>query len=227
MIISVHIPRTAGSSFRAYLSRNPAIRMVENYGNPIFVPALLRNGFATCARWKYRLKPMAPEAHIIHGHFLPTTYRHLYKQKRAKFVTWLRDPADRIRSQYDYCFQSDKRVDKSPFQNRVARENWSFRDFYNHPHAQNLYTKFLWNFSIEYFDFIGIVEHYNEDFSYFCRHYFNDDNPQEIYGNRTLSSFASDENKAQIRRLNEADYALYQYALDKRAARFNDQRTEK
>lgn len=219
MIVSVHIPRTAGSSFRAYLSRNPAIQLVENYGNPIFVPALLRHSAAVYSQLKNRLQPVDRQTNIIHGHFLPATYAHLYNQKKAKFITWMREPADRIRSQYDYCFQSDKRVDKSPFQNRVARENWSFTEFYQHPHAQNLYTKFLWNFSIEYFDFIGIVEHYKDDFSYFCSHYFNDDNPQEIYGNRTLSSFASDENKAQIRKLNEADYALYQYALDKRAAR--------
>lgn len=219
MIVSVHIPRTAGSSFRAYLRQHPSIHVVEDYGNPIFVPSLVRNSVATVAGWKQRWKKVDPDTDIIHGHFLPTTYRHLRAVNDTKFITWFREPADRIRSQYDYCFQSDKSIDKSPFQNRVFRENWTFSDFYSHANAQNIYSKFLWHFSIEYFDFIGIVEHYKEDFRYFCHTYFQDDEPKEIFGNRTLSSFASDADKVRIRELNEADYALYEIALKKREQR--------
>ena len=36
----------------------------------------------------------------IHGHFLPLSYRHLARRADVRFVTWLREPIDRLLSHY-------------------------------------------------------------------------------------------------------------------------------
>ena len=218
MIISVHIPRTAGSSFRAYLRSNPNINLREDYGSPIMVPGIIRNGFALGGRIVQTLKPIAKDVDCLHGHFLPYKYAS-YTRPGVKFITWLRDPADRIRSQYDYCFQSDKRVDKSPFQNKVAREKWSFEAFSAHPRMQNLYSKFFWRFPLERFHCIGLVEHYEEDFKHICEHFFNDMEPKFTYGNRTRSVVLEDDTRAHLNKLNGPDFELYRTAAELRKAR--------
>ena len=219
MIISVHIPRTAGSSFRAYLRSNPNIKLKEDYGNPIMVPGVIRNGFALGGRMIQAIRPLSNTVDCLHGHFLPFKYKSYTGKPGVKFITWLRDPAERIRSQYDYCFQSDKAVDKSPFQNKVAREKWSFEAFIEHPRMNNLYTKFFWQFPIDRFDCIGLVEHYEEDFKYICEQFFNDMEPKFTYGNRTRSVSLDESMRNHIKKLNEADFLVYQQALELRNSR--------
>ncbi len=219
MIISVHIPRTAGSSFRAYLRANSNINLMEDYGNPIMVPSVIRNGFASYGYVKQLFRPIPKNIDCLHGHFLPFKYKRSKDQQNVKFITWLRDPAQRIRSQYDYCFQSDKRVDKSPFQNKVAKEKWSFEAFFTDSRMQNLYSKFLWRFPINLFDFVGIVEYYEEDFKYFAEHYFNDFEPKYIYGNRTSPVEIDESTREKIMRINAPDYKIYETGLSMKKRR--------
>jgi hypothetical protein len=185
------------------------------------VPAILRNSFATYGRLKLWANPIPKNVDCLHGHFLPAKYIGYVKHPEVKFITWLRDPADRIRSQYDYCFQSNKNVDKSPFQNKVARQRWSFEAFYSHSHMRNLYTKFFWNFPVQQMDFIGIVEYYEEDFLYVCQHYFDDEKPKFTYGNRTNSIVSAGEERQHIIQLNQADQALYEHGLRLRGLRYS------
>lgn len=216
MIISVHIPRTAGSSFRAYLRQHPHIRLVEDYGDPILVPSIIRNNYA---RFGKKKTISTETVDCLHGHFLPFKYRTFIDQPDVHFITWLRDPAQRLLSQYHFCFLSDKKVDKSPFQNRVVREEWTFEQFYSHPRLRNLYAKFFWGFPIDQFEFIGIVEHYEEDFAFICRHYFHDKRPVSVYANRTGNAEVSEEDEKRIRVLHAEDYKIYEDALIRRAHR--------
>ncbi len=219
MIISVHIPRTAGSSFRAYLRGSARIHLKEDYGNPIMVPSLIRNSVAVAGRLKKKIQPLSDKIDCLHGHFLPYKYKDLVGKPGVKFITWLRDPADRIRSQFDYCFQSNKDIDKSPFQNKVARENWSFEAFYSDARMKNLYSKFFWKFPLESFECIGIVEHYETDYQYICEWFFNDFDPKFTYGNRTNPVVMKEDQKKEIYRINQLDCAIYQKALEMRASR--------
>lgn len=219
MIISVHIPRTAGSSFRAYLRRNPNIRLLEDYGNPILVPRAVSRTYAALGRVREMFKGVPDDVDCLHGHFLPYKYKYLLNSNDVRFITWLRDPIDRLRSQYDYCFESNKKVDKSPFQNKVAREQWTFEAFARHPYIKNIYTRIFWQFPIDAFDFIGIVEHFESDFKYICEHYFNDYDPTLVYGNQTLGHKTSEVDVEQLRDWHRRDFKLYEYALEKRRKR--------
>ena len=220
MIISVHIPRTAGSSFRAYLRSHQNLELKEDYGDPILVPTWIRNTYAGAQAVKERIIPSLRHIDCLHGHFLPMKYGRYAKHPEVKFITWLRDPAERLWSQYQYCFVSDKSVDRSPFQNRVAKEQWTFERFYSHASVRNLYKKFLWRFPIEQFDFIGLVEHYTEDFNFICQTYFHDDQSLPVISNQTGITSIDSADRQRIQELHHDDYLIYQQGKTIREERY-------
>ncbi len=91
MLISLHLPKTAGSSFSASIARYYQDSLMYDYGDlPINTPVFKRNVTA--------LKNCIPNAiktykniECIHGHFLPLKYLFC---RNTKFVTWMRDPKD-------------------------------------------------------------------------------------------------------------------------------------
>ncbi len=87
----------------------------------------------------------------------------------------------------------------------------------------NFYSQFLWNFPIENFSFIGIVEHFDDDISYFSKQFLNIKDPVIPRTNanpKKEKTYVQD--PAMIKRLqthHAKDYEMYQYALNKREMR--------
>jgi hypothetical protein len=59
----------------------------------------------------------------------------------------------------------------------MLEENWSLERFCLGPELRNFYSQYLWGFSLELFDFIGITEEYEEDFRYFSEVFLGVDLP--------------------------------------------------
>ncbi|MGE3803217.1 MAG: sulfotransferase family 2 domain-containing protein, partial [Gemmataceae bacterium] len=161
--ISVHVPKTAGTSFRHALeSHFGAARICLDYGDrPMNVPSLARK---TRALWELArgLVSPWPAVDCIHGHFLPLKYAGLARRGPVKFITWLRDPIDRLLSAYRH-YRRQQVTDSTRMNGRVAREQWPLDKFLLHPHYRDRYARFLWRFPLERFDFVGITEHYQDD----------------------------------------------------------------
>ncbi|HRC73369.1 MAG TPA: Wzt carbohydrate-binding domain-containing protein [Candidatus Competibacter sp.] len=83
-LVSIHIPKTAGSSFLKIL--------LDNYGDDIF---------------HYRgEEPNLSEFKAIHGHFDAKKYLGLYPD--SKWIAWVRHPVIRLISFYNYMVYNDK-----------------------------------------------------------------------------------------------------------------------
>jgi hypothetical protein len=81
-IVSVHLPKTAGTTFRHMLQQAfPALTL--DYGEPHI---------------------LAPHIGCIHGHFFVEKYTGILP--RARFIAWLRDPIERLVSQYHYWLRT-------------------------------------------------------------------------------------------------------------------------
>lgn len=179
LLVSVHMPKTAGTSFAAALQvvYGPGYR--PDYADlPMQMPRWRRRSYAL---WK-SLRPMVDDAasarvggiRCIHGHFLPAKYARLIPQRQVGFVTWLRDPVERVLSHYHYWRRDyDGSDSRQPLRNRMLAERWSLERFVLGPELRNVYSQYLWNFDPARFDFIGITERYGDDLASFSERFLD------------------------------------------------------
>ena len=105
MIISMHAPKSGGTSFKTILNQHFGKSLLEDYSDkPINQSTEKRNQDAEkhnsslnfLKKATYKLKGIQ----CIHGHFLPYKYHKFKTDKNVYFVTWLRDPVERLISHY-------------------------------------------------------------------------------------------------------------------------------
>jgi|DewCreStandDraft_4_1066084.scaffolds.fasta_scaffold72890_2 hypothetical protein len=223
MLISVHLPKTAGSSFRKSLAEHFGERLFEDYGDrPINTPPFRRNLQALCRAMLYGAKSFRG-IECIHGHFLPLKYAALRFRQQTRWVTWLRDPADRLVSHYHYFQRTYTPAAPSRLQRRMVEEQWSLERFCLCRELRNFYSQFLWGLPRGWFDFIGLVEHYAEDMRDFARALLGVALPmyeENVNADKQSRGYTVDpELRKQIEAWHARDVALYRQALARRQAR--------
>ena len=225
MIISLHLPKTAGTSFGKSLEEYFGGQFLKDYGDlPMHKPLHKRHWNAIrdcCVNGFVR---NFSDTRCIHGHFLPFKYLITGIKKKAKFITWLRDPVERLAFHYYYWQRTYDPDTAFPLHKRAVEENWSLERFCLGPELRNFYSQYLWGFPLGRFDFIGITEHFREDLSYFCETILGDNLPayienrnEELEGNKiylTDSDF-----RRRIELYHEKDMKLYHQIEAKRLLR--------
>lgn len=182
-----------------------------------------REGKRIAFKHKYLLQYRFTQC--IHGHFLPYKYRHFYGKEGSLFVTWLRDPAERLGSHYHYWQRAYDPDTSQPLHKKVVEEGWSLEKFCLSEEIRNIYKLYLWQFSLQDFDFVGILEHYEEDLTCFARKYL-DKNISEVpefnvNKNRNRSYFSDDSFVDEIKEFHSQDYHIYRRALERRRERMS------
>lgn len=222
MIISVHMPKVAGTSFAASLKSNFGTKLLRDYDDfPINTPVLERNKFALKESLT-NFEKNFDEIDCIHGHFLPVKYLLLSEVKDLTFVTWLRNPVDRVLSHYYYWKRSFDPKTSQKLHKKVVEENWSLERFCLGSELQNLYFQFLYAFPLENFSFIGISEYYNEDFNYFTNNFISSDlKPEKLnVGNHLTKGYEISQSlRNEIEDCHSIDIDLYKRALKLRQLR--------
>jgi hypothetical protein len=222
VIISLHLPKTAGTSFRVVLEQHFGDRLLKDYSSfPINTPESERNRTAMeeCLR---NAENDFAGIESIHGHFLPIKYLLLARRREVRFVTWMRHPVERMLSHYFYWKRSYDPKTAPSLHRKVIEDGWSLERFCLGPEVQDLYGQFLWGFPIEHFDFIGITEFYEEDLEYFARHYLRTPvEPVRInVGDKGSDGYPIDAALRQkIESFHARDMDLYRRALDRRRTR--------
>jgi hypothetical protein len=106
-----------------------------------------------------------PGRSVIHGHFAAKKY--IGKFPNALYVTWLRDPVERVASNYFYWQRTHIPGDLRWEQ--VIGQKMSLEQFARLDFASNLQQAFLFPLAVEEFDFIGITEEYDRSLELFRR----------------------------------------------------------
>jgi hypothetical protein len=229
MIISMHSPKAGGSSFRNLLKKEFGLFFREDYGDlPIIKSLENRSRDAEAHRrrvrlYKWRLLQLT-NVQCIHGHFLPYKYLDLVDKPKVHFVTWLRDPLERMASHYYYWQRTYKGKKSHHLHQQVMEEKWTLEDFCLSSRFRNIYSQYLYQFPIEHFDFIGITEFFDEDLAYFSKKFLN---KREIEAptsntnpNKGNKPYISDPDLiSKIKEFHSEDYAIYEYGLQHRANR--------
>lgn len=226
MIISVHIPKTGGCSFKhalrdfygkAYLPFNGSGLMLEkDERNKTNVEESLR-----------LLSADFYGAEVVHGHFMPFKFLLLAEKVDLKFVCWMRDPFERMASHFYFWRRAwNPRITETHWR-EVILENWSFEDFCFSERYRNFLNQYLWAFPLYNFDFIGSLEHYAEDLERFNWQFGTD--LEYKYRNKTANKPAEfKENlKQKFAEYHAKDYELYREAMRIRERQLNEYHSEK
>jgi hypothetical protein len=229
LLISVHMPKTAGLSFRASLEQHFGDGFRHDYQDyPLAQSATVRRDRALAYGKAVRVDEFAGVS-CIHGHFLPLKYLPLADQLACRFVTWLREPFARLVSHYDYWQRTFDPASSqtSALHRRVIEEGWSLQRFCLAPELRNVYTEFLWGVPVERLFFIGITEFFAEDLRYFSQHVLGNKMQPHTLNRRPDNDAAlpgPDHGVIDRRAITEyhaADMALYRQALRLRQRRLD------
>lgn len=228
MLISLHLPKTAGTSFLALLRAHFGDQLREDYADmPLHDAPLRRRTRALRAGFGHAVTAGGfADTQCVHGHFLALKYRYLRTQESPQFVTWLRDPVERLASHFYYWQRSYDPAHAGSLHRRMMDEAWDFERFCFAPELRDLYAQFLWGMPLRRFAFVGVTEHYAADVHAFSARYLggraipapeNTNDDREV-GARTATYVTDAKLRQAIERFHAKDMALYRQALALRGA---------
>lgn len=165
-LISVHIPKTAGTSLTVEIRRGTLGRHFLDYDD-----------MPTSRLWRHRLRrfrtgldarlhaaQLLRDYDVLHGHFRVAKYAFLYP--RANFITFMREPVSRLLSHFYYfkhvASKNPVTVGRNPDVARVASGELGLVDFARGDNMRHLYASFTDGLPLERFALIGITERYTE-----------------------------------------------------------------
>jgi hypothetical protein len=210
MIVSIHIPKTAGSSFKELLVRHFGQRTCLCYEQ-------------TPLRYRtegHEIPPvevgMRGDCAVVHGHFVADRLI-LPPGTVPRYAAWLRHPVERLISHY-YFWIRQPYMDQ-PLCRRLVEERMDIEAFAAEDAMRDLQTFFLGQMPASRYAFIGITERFTESVERFnaafgtelqTEHAVNanpdrkGDDYRTMVGVRTYDAIAA---------LNPEDMALYDKVL--------------
>ena len=215
-IISVHIPKTAGTSLLKALEDGLGTdRVRRDFGNRVSrlnVETLISEAEA----FNGQLQNKDVEGvQCIHGHFLPQKYRRLIEQGWMA-ITWLREPAAHLYSNDHHILRTANTFEYLPdtFGFITLNEGLNFRNFALHPMTRNFMQRFFCQ-DLQY-SFVGITERYRTDLEYFSNKFLGFSLPftvQNSFSDPSTAPAIEPDLIKEIERLHERDYEMYRHYL--------------
>lgn len=165
VIISVHIPKTAGTSFGRGLRDRFGDRLLEDYEDR----PLSDSPEAALHRQEARAGVHANGADIVdrfdavHGHFIADKYAALPGERL--FCVVLRDPVERAASHYRQWVELPNPV--NAMSRKVVEEGLDLAAFTALPGQASIYSLFLGAVPLDRFAVVGLTEAYEETLKLF------------------------------------------------------------
>jgi hypothetical protein len=212
LIISIHVPKTGGTSFVDVLKACAEEVFYLDYGLGALAPtALFWRGKPITAPFEsvIRCRDSFSGRSVIHGHFHAEKYVGRFPD--AVYVTWLRDPVERVASNYFYWYRE---IPGDPLWEQVIARKMSLEQFAQLEITRNLQEALLSPLAVEQFDFIGITEEYDRSLELFrrlfCPDVCIDATVRNRNPNRQGEFYELDpELRKKILKLNERDAHIY------------------
>jgi len=156
-LISIHIPKTGGRSFYHILE--------QVYGEEVSISYERKDYKAVMAEYGRFEESIAESIRAVHGHLYYREVQPLHQQSGAKVICWLRDPVERVVSNYHYFINRLKnRMEAGAGEVPDAhRTEESLLEYADRRDTRNRMSKFLKGIKLEDLHFIGFLEHYERD----------------------------------------------------------------
>jgi len=199
----VHVPKTAGSSFRVALENyfgSDAVYYDYGQDSAVTHPKIVEYTYQKHDRYLIK-KDLFNTIKLLSGHFPYHKYGPLFRPR--DIITFIRKPDQQI---------------KSHFEHYVRHHNYKkdFISFIKEKRFINLQSRNLRGIPLEAYGFIGITEFYNDSVDLFNQYYNLNIENLSLNRNEDRTSLFYDikENELElIHKLNEDDFRLYERAL--------------
>jgi hypothetical protein len=206
-LISIHIPKTAGTSFYHILQQVYGPELSVSFKRRDIVP-LLRKGELT-------KRDLSPSIQVIHGHFYYQEIARLHRATDAKVICWLREPVDRLLSNYHFFKAGLLDPERNPvqFAKNKHRIGETILEFARLPENQNRMHSFLAGLPLDDLFFCGFLGNFAADVNRLGN--LLDWPPvriEKLNQNSTIKRPDIDSGlRVQLEKLNQKDIKLYQY----------------
>ncbi|SKB14092.1 hypothetical protein PL11201_580084 [Planktothrix sp. PCC 11201] len=206
--ISIHIPKTAGTTLGYLLDYGTSRRILWDYC-PDYSNALLKP-----QEKEYLLKHkefIEKQFDVIHGHFYYSKYSWLFPN--AKYITCVRHPVARVISHFQHIMNEKNEQDY--LYQAVKSNQIDIIDFASIYDIGNAHTVHLKGQSIQDYDFIFINERFDESF-YLFQKKFNFQRQDEYMNKNTIPFINKSENR-NIKKLefsNDIIQEIYKRTVD-------------
>lgn len=200
-ILSIHIPKTAGHTFRYLLE--------QAYGKP----QVLHVNQGWLSKHNKTIQGLHPERYqVLHGHLPYQRYLAPFHTPGTKVITFLRDPVERVLSNFRYYRRmKDKRLSMG----KPIKHYYDLDTFIELKERQNVMTRFLEGINLEDLFFVGFQEQFRSDTAQLAEK-LNWHLPKEAFRTRKNPTAPTDEVsegvQERIAALNSADLELYDRA---------------
>lgn len=215
-IVNIHIPKTGGLSFYHSLKdffKNDILEFGHGIDRDINILTKQFENFNESIQiTDYN------NIDLISGHNFAIKYKKLYDYG-WKFITWIREPSQRLYSHYYHVKRKkDEFINKTGTMGEyIWKNNLSVEEFVLDPACKNYYQKFFYNFPIENFTFVGVMENYETELKYLSKilnvnftMYNQNKNPEKSNQKYEIDTSLLD----QIKKFHDKDYDLFNYMLD-------------
>jgi hypothetical protein len=208
-LVSIHIPKTAGTSFRTILKSEFGRRSVARFD-------IYPSGKIVLDDKTFKKDTLNKKIEVIHGHY---TYESINKtlalSENVNFITWLRDPVERVISNYYFLNKIiAARLNESPEENLMNRMGKTIQEFVLLDENQNVMSKFLKGADLKSFQFVGLQNNFESELKR-LQNTMNWKTIQNIEHNVTgnMSKQVNPEIIELIKTNNKQDIELYELAL--------------
>lgn len=165
MIISVHMPKTGGETFRDALEAAFGPRMLRDYGDRVgFISdEILRLRRRRARVMRADRDEIERRYDLIHGHFVADKYRGLFLPEQ--YVAFFRHPMQQAISHYKYLQRIPLR--KDPTVRAAQDRQMTFLDFLRHDTVTNPQSELVGAVPLEHFAMVGLSEEYDRGVALF------------------------------------------------------------
>ena len=165
MLLSIHVPKTAGNSFRESLKARFGDRMMGDYGDwaGFDEPEANARRELRVAAMRSRRTELIEKYDVIHGHFVADKYLGLFP--RPEFMAFFREPHQQVLAHYYFLLRNPQR--NHPEETIFHANKMSLMDYIEWDAFRNHQSQYLGSLSVDDLSMVGLSCQYRRSLDHF------------------------------------------------------------
>lgn len=167
MIVSLHVPKTAGTSFQEMLKQEYGERLLLDYGDWVGVnsPEAIARRAQRATEMRQRRDDLLAHYDVIHGHFMAEKYVGLFPQ--ADFAAFFRDPYQQTISNYYFLLRHPEAGHEYPAVKAFHDARMTLQDYVTWKEVRNPQNDTLTGLSVNDLAVVGLTEEFGRGIALF------------------------------------------------------------